>query len=63
MHFYTANRVYLKIREFVTGQNVAQLLQPTFDLMESRRLLWEKKALKCPTLYEYLKDKYYEGKP
>lgn len=63
MHFYTVDRVYIKIREFVSNTKMIDLFNPIFKLMDNRRSVWEKKALSCPTLYEYLKHKYYEGKP
>ena len=63
MRYYAVTPVGLKIREFANKQKMSDLFQSNFDLMDARRNLWEKKALKCPTLYEYLKEKYYDGQP
>lgn len=63
MNFLIIDDVAMKINEYRSGTSHKILFEPYFRSMDNRKKLWEKKALKCPTLYEYLKYKYYGGKP
>ncbi len=45
--------------ELMNGMNYAKDLQPYFDELDHRRKAWEHNALLSPTLYSYLKERFY----
>jgi hypothetical protein len=61
MNYNILDAVSVLHGELRNGMNYKNDLQPYFDALEEKRKRWEVHALMAPTLYDYLRTKYYEG--
>lgn len=59
MNYHILDTVATLHGELANGMNYAKDLKPYFDELDFRRSAWENNALLSPTLYSYLKKRFY----
>jgi tryptophan halogenase len=60
MEYFILDDVSVKLGEIRNNMNYHIDLHNVFDHLDQKRNTWNERALSSPTMYEYLRDKYYE---
>jgi tryptophan halogenase len=60
MNYFLLDDVSIKLGEIKNHMNYKKDLSTDFIHLDEKRIIWNNRALNSPTMYEYLKDKYYE---
>ena len=60
MNYHILDKVSVLHGELANGMDYKKELNMYFIELDKKRLAWENNALLSPTLYEYLKNRFYK---